>query len=189
MVFFVSIIALFAAVYSSSAPSRRPSTSRPSSPSVTPSKRPATRRPSAPTSAPTRKSFTAATPLYVCTNATLHEYNCCNRQPHITFAGDVTAIPVRALYECASLKSVTVTNTITTIDEFAFYMCPSLSSVIMGAGVRVIADYSFAASAIARLTLPSRGSLCPIAFAPLAGERSSSPSPCPLSPSAAVSAI
>jgi BspA type Leucine rich repeat region (6 copies) len=55
-----------------------------------------TKRPTAAPSAPSAPSV----PIYVCSMATLLLNNCCNNQPYVTFASDVTSIPETAFYGC-----------------------------------------------------------------------------------------
>jgi hypothetical protein len=84
---------------------KNPSSCRPSKPSATmksPTRSPmrSSARPhsKAPTKTSSKRPSASPSSAYsVCTNEMLFQYNCSNKQPHITLANDVTTIPEKAL--------------------------------------------------------------------------------------------
>jgi hypothetical protein len=91
---------------------------------------------------------------FVCTKAILSLYNCCNNQPYVTFASDVTDIPFYALRECSSLVSVIIPSSVISIDSWAFNNCPYLTSLTLGSNLRTIGYVAFASTALTRVTIP-----------------------------------
>jgi BspA type Leucine rich repeat region (6 copies) len=60
--------------------------------------------------------------------------NCCNKQPYVTLADDVTDVPSISFEYCISLSVVTMGNSVISNGERVFD-CPSIASVIIPSSV------------------------------------------------------
>lgn len=68
----------------------------------------------------------------------------------------VTAVDVRAFYECHSLASVSIPNSVTSIGERAFYGCSNLESISLPDGITNISKEAFRnCSKLTEVTIPN----------------------------------